>query len=54
MMPKLLVDSGSEYTWIPAKTLERVGFEREKKDLEFVTANGQVTTRSVGFCDHPI
>ena len=49
VMPKLLVDSGSEYTWIPAKILERVGVEREKKDLEFVMANGQVITRSVGF-----
>lgn len=49
VMHKLLVDSGSEYTWIPAKTLERVGVEREKKDLEFVMANGQVVTRSVGF-----
>ena len=49
VMPKLLVDSGSEYTWIPAKTLERVGVQREKKDLEFVMANGQVITRSVGF-----
>jgi predicted aspartyl protease len=49
VMPKLLVDSGSEYTWIPAKTLERVGVEREKKDLEFVMANGQIITRSVGF-----
>ena len=49
VMPKLLVDSGSEYTWIPAKTLERVGIQREKKDLEFVMANGQVITRSVGF-----
>jgi len=47
-MPRLLVDSGSEYTWIPAKTLERVGVQREKKDLEFVMANGQVITRSVG------
>jgi len=49
LLPKLLVDSGSEYTWIPAKTLERVGVQREKKDLEFVMANGQVITRSVGF-----
>ena len=49
VMPKLLVDSGSEYTWLPAKTLERVGVQRGKKDLEFVMANGQVVTRSVGF-----
>lgn len=48
-MPKLLVDTGSEYTWVPGGTLERLGIRREKKDLEFVMANGQVITRSVGF-----
>ena len=48
-LPKLLVDTGSEYTWIPAEKLERIGVTREKKDLEFVMANGQVVTRSVGF-----
>jgi predicted aspartyl protease len=46
---KLLVDTGSEYTWIPESTLERVGVVREKKDLFFVMANGQRVTRSVGF-----
>jgi len=46
---KLLVDTGSEYTWIPTSTLERVGIAREKKDISFVMANGQVVTRSVGF-----
>jgi predicted aspartyl protease len=45
----LLVDTGSEYTWIPAKTLEDLGIEREKKDLAFVMANGKQITRSVGF-----
>ena len=44
-----MVDTGSEYTWIPAKTLEKIGVNREKKDLTFVTANGQTVTRSVGF-----
>jgi predicted aspartyl protease len=43
------VDTGSEYTWIPAKRLELIGVEREKKDLRFVMANGEVITRSVGF-----
>ena len=47
--PKLLVDTGSEYTWIPAAKLEKIGVAREKKDLRFVMANGQVVTRSVGF-----
>jgi predicted aspartyl protease len=46
---KLLVDTGSENTWIPAATLDKIGVRREKKDLRFVMANGQVITRSVGF-----
>jgi predicted aspartyl protease len=46
---KILVDTGSEYTWIPEATLERIGIEREKKDLPFIMANGQQITRSVGF-----
>lgn len=48
-IPKLLVDTGSEYTWIPAGKLEKIGVTREKKDLRFVMANGEVITRSVGF-----
>jgi predicted aspartyl protease len=47
--PKLLVDTGSEYTWLPTAKLEGIGVSREKKDLRFVMANGQVITRSVGF-----
>jgi predicted aspartyl protease len=46
---KLLVDTGSEYTWVPATTLLRIGVAREKKDLRFIMANGEVVTRSVGF-----
>lgn len=30
-------------------TLERIGIDREKKDVAFVMANGQQITRSVGF-----
>src|SRR5215831_13079609 len=48
-LPKLLVDSGSEYTWLPTAKLEVIGVTREKKDLQFVMANGQLITRSVGF-----
>lgn len=48
-IPKLLVDTGSEYTWIPSAKLEKIGIVREKKDLQFVVANGEVITRSVGF-----
>jgi len=49
VIPKLLVDTGSEYTWVSERTLERLGIQREKKDLAFVLANGQEVTRSVGF-----
>ena len=49
VIPKLLVDTGSEYTWVFERTLERIGIQREKKDLAFVLANGQEVTRSVGF-----
>ena len=48
-IPKLLVDTGSEYTWVPGSKLEKIGVTREKKDLRFVMANGEVVTRSVGF-----
>jgi predicted aspartyl protease len=48
-LPKLLVDTGSEYTWVPETVLEKLDIGREKKDLEFVMANGQRITRSVGF-----
>ena len=43
------MDTGSEYTWIPSAKLEKIGVKREKKDLRFVMANGEVVTRSVGF-----
>jgi len=48
-IPKLLVDTGSEYTWVPETTLDKLGIKREKKDLEFTMAKGQNVTRSVGF-----
>jgi predicted aspartyl protease len=46
---KILVDTGSEYTWIPSSVLERIGVTREKKDLRFIMANGEIVTRNVGF-----
>jgi predicted aspartyl protease len=49
VLPRILVDTGSEYTWAPAKSLEKIGIEREKKDVPFIMANGQQITRSVGF-----
>jgi predicted aspartyl protease len=49
LIPKMLVDTGSEYTWILGDTLENLGIEREKKDVLFIMANGQKVSRSVGF-----
>jgi predicted aspartyl protease len=49
IVSRILVDTGSEYTWVPATTLEKIGIKREKKDLLFTMANGQQVTRSVGF-----
>ena len=49
VVPKLLVDTGSEYTWVSERTLARIGVPREKKDVSVVHANGQHVTRNVGF-----
>lgn len=48
-IPKILIDTGSEYTWIPNEMLHKIDVTREKKDLVFIMANGQRVTRSVGF-----
>jgi predicted aspartyl protease len=49
VIPQMQVDTGSEYTWVAAGTLEKLNVEREKKDVNFTMANGQIVTRSVGF-----
>lgn len=48
-VPRALVDTRTEYTWIPAKALEKIGVNRGRMDLVFTMANGQTITRSVGF-----
>jgi predicted aspartyl protease len=48
-IPKVLVDTGSEFTWILAENLKKAGIAREKKDYTFVMANGQQITRTIGF-----
>ncbi len=49
VIPKILVDTGSEYTSISANMLKELDIPPEKKDVTFVMANGQKITRSVGF-----
>jgi len=46
---RLLVDTGSDYTWIPQPVLKRIGVSEQKRDLAFTMANGQTITRSVGY-----
>lgn len=48
-VPELLVDSGSEFTWIPEAALKKAGIRVVKKDVAFVMANGQTITRSIGY-----
>lgn len=48
-IPKLLVDTGSEFTWIPEVALKQAGIRVAKKDLEFMMANGKTITRSTGY-----
>jgi len=45
----MLVDTGSEYTWIAEKTLKGIGVKPEKKTMSFVMANGQTVARDIGF-----
>jgi predicted aspartyl protease len=45
---RVLVDSGAEYTWIAAATLDRIGVAREKTE-RFRLANGTLIRRSIGF-----
>ena len=45
---RVLVDSGSEMTWLPEAELRAVGVEVFKRDQLFVLANGQYVTRNVG------
>jgi predicted aspartyl protease len=45
----LLVDSGSEFTWLPEATLIEVGIEIAKKDVRFLMANGDTITRPIGY-----
>lgn len=45
----ILVDTGSELSWIREDTLESIGVEREAKECRFAMGNGRVLTRPVGF-----
>ncbi|MBI4231457.1 MAG: hypothetical protein HY608_11520 [Planctomycetes bacterium] len=47
-VPGLLVDTGSECTWIPRAVLERIGVRPEKR-ISFRMVDGRVIARDVGY-----
>ena len=46
----VIIDTGSEYTWIPRPVLESLGFAPERI-VEFVTTDGRQIERGVGFAN---
>lgn len=49
VISRILVDTGSEHTWISEVLLKKIGVVSEKKDVRFIMANGQTVSRDVGF-----
>ena len=45
----VMVDTGSEYTWLPEELLQEAGVTATKKDIAFVMANGTTITRDIGY-----
>ena len=48
VLSDVMVDTGSEYNWIPRDLLASIGVEPER-DERFETADGKVLTRQVGY-----
>ena len=46
----VIVDSGSEYTWIPRAVLESLGLTPERV-VDFVTTDGREIERGIGFAN---
>src|SRR5437667_12419893 len=48
---QVLVDSGSEMTWLPERLLRSIGIDVFKRDQRFVMANGLEITRDGGVAE---
>ena len=48
-VPKVLVDTGSELSWIAEGTLLNIGVTPEKRAVEFSMADGSTVNREIGF-----
>jgi predicted aspartyl protease len=46
----VIIDTGSEYTWVPRPVLESIGLAPERV-VEFVTTDGRQIERGVGFAN---
>lgn len=47
-LPDTMVDTGSEYTWIPRQVLDGLGITVERIE-HFVTADGRMLARELGY-----
>ena len=47
-LANVMVDTGSEYNWLPRRVLEELGVQPQRVD-RFRTADGRVLERAVGF-----
>jgi len=47
-LPETLVDTGSEYTWLPRQVLEELGVIPQRKQ-DFIVAGGRRIDRDVGY-----
>lgn len=47
-LPNVLVDTGSEYTWVPRPVLEGLGIATERKQ-GFMVADGRRIDRDIGY-----
>lgn len=48
VLPKALVDTGAELTWVPGDILRDLGIARQKR-LGFRTADGRAVYRDIGY-----
>ena len=46
---ELLVDTGSEYTWLPQGVLSKIGVSVRKPNQRFTMANGEIIVRDIGY-----
>lgn len=49
VIQELIVDTGSEFTWLPEAVLSDIGVTVEKRAQKFVMANGEVIARDIGY-----